>query len=182
MRNPTGFRATAEPTAPAAPGAPIRLAMVFVARGFPRSVARLHGFPIVSHASPPRSADRNDNPQIPRPVMARRQSPNGLGCTPYWIVRPAPSFFISPGVMAYTLTRRSCRRPEPDNPASYAASSTLDDSRSSLPAYSAVRNWRNRFGLMPAQRVNRRWKWYSLKPTVLATSLRFGCRRKFSPR
>ena len=38
-------------------------------------------------------------------------------------------------------------------------------------AFSLVRNCKKRLGLMPTQRVNKRWKWYSLEMDALGDFL-----------
>ena len=52
---------------------------------------------------------------------------------------------------------------------------TLSAERSSVLACSTVSRPRKRFGLTPAQRVNRRWAWNGLRPMASATSSSGGC-------
>ena len=68
------------------------------------------------------------------------------------------------------MTNRSCNRPGLESPLSKVVSSTVLESWISFLACSLVRNCKKRLGLMPTQRLNRRWQWNSLQRAARATS------------
>ncbi len=97
------------------------------------------------------------------------------------IFSACPPFLYSPGVIPSIFTNRSCSRPVPDNPVSYAASNSVACFSFNIPlACSTLRYCRNFFGLTPAQSLNSFWKWNGLRCTCSAITSSDGWSRKLS--